>query len=135
VAENGTSREDFVRVQLDRERILRFDTNAICDFEEVAGKSVLEAVYGPTGVLTIADIRNLLWAGLRHEDDRLSRPRMGHLIEAFLMDGGRMQTLADAIASAVERSRLFQALREARDPNSPREPKSSQTSASGSANA
>ena len=114
--DNGTSREDFVRIEFDRPRILRFDTNAVCDFDDAYGKSVLEVVYGAP-VIPLGALRALLWAGLKHEDRKLSREKVGAFLEDYLVAGKSIQELADAVTEAVDRSRLFVALKGAVDPN------------------
>lgn len=129
---NGGSHDDFVRVEFDRPRILRFDTNAICDFEDVARRSIVDVVFGQER-LTLGEVRLLLWAGFKHEDPRLSRSFVGTLLENHIVAGGTVQALADAVTEAVKRSRLYIALVGAVDPNSKGEAsKASPTSASGS---
>lgn len=115
--DNGGSHEDFVRVEFDKERILRFDTNAISDFEDVVGKSIVDVVFGSER-MTLGSIRSLLWAGFKHEQPRLTRAQVGTMLEEYIVAGGTVQTLADEITAAVTRSRLFVALMGAIPPNS-----------------
>lgn len=109
---------DFVQFdELDKPRRIRFDTNAICDFDDAAGRSIMDVVFGDDR-LTTGDIRILLWAGLKWEDRRLTKERAGTLLENFIVEGGKVQELADAITEAVSKSRLFQAITaKVADPN------------------
>lgn len=109
---------DFVQFDdLDRERKIRFDSNAISEYEDFSRKSIIDVIFvQPT--LTIGDVRALLWAGLHWEEARLTRERVGLLLEDYLVNGGLLGDLAAAIRLAINRSRLFSALAAGTSPNS-----------------
>jgi len=66
-----------VLINLDRPRQIRLDTNALVTVEEVLGKpsSELQAGFG------YRELRALLWAGLRHEDRKLTLDQTGDLMD------------------------------------------------------
>lgn len=66
-----------VTVQLDHERTLRYPLNAVCRFEESAGISITAAFNTPT----MKVIRQLVWAGLIHEDPDLTVEAVGDMID------------------------------------------------------
>lgn len=72
-----------VAITLDRERNLRFDINAMCDFEDLRGRSAPEVLASPT----ISDLRAMLFVALRHEDEELTQKRVGELMTEFGLDG------------------------------------------------
>jgi hypothetical protein len=94
---------------LDKPRRLRLDMNAVCDFEDATGKTIFDAFDG--GRMSFGLARTLLWAALKHEDRRLSRERVGQLLEQYLEGGGTLAEVAEATAEAINRSRLFSALK------------------------
>ena len=74
-----------VPIQLDRPRKLRFDMDAMSEFENLEGLSILEwmANFNDKGGmgLKVKQLRALLWAGLLHEDATLTPKRTGELVE------------------------------------------------------
>lgn len=85
-----------VPIKLDRERMIFFDYNAIASFEKEVGIGLLELMTmaeektnGPMGGSAIIQVfgarylRELLWAGLLHEDERLTPKRVGALIQRY----------------------------------------------------
>lgn len=130
--ENGN--EDFVRFDdLDKPRRLRFDTNAICDFDDEARRSIIDVVFGQDRLST-GDIRLLMWAGLKWEDKRLTKERAGMLLENFIVEGGNVNDISQAITDAVAKSRLFIAISGRPDPNSKGEAKTSPTDTGSTSN-
>lgn len=74
-------------IRLDRTRIIRFNLNALAEFEDAMGMSALKAmqkVQNEDGSTTVSFklVRALLWAGLTHEDERLTLKKAGELFEA-----------------------------------------------------
>jgi len=65
----------LVPVELDRVRHLRLDCGALADAEEQTGRSYL--LQGP---MSHRDIRAILWAGLRHEDPKLTMEQVGRMV-------------------------------------------------------
>jgi hypothetical protein len=116
--ENGDTHVDFVQFDdLDKERKIRFDLNAVSEYEDFARRSIIDVVFVAPS-LTLGDVRALLWAGLKWEEPRLTRERVGLLMEDYLISGGTLGDLAAAIRLAVNRSRLFIALATGTNPNS-----------------
>jgi len=66
-----------ILIELDQPRNIRLNTNALVKVEEVLGKPLSEfgAAFG------LKEIRALLWAGLLHEDRKLSLDDVGDLID------------------------------------------------------
>lgn len=62
-------------VTLDKPRTFRLTYNTLCEAETAAGTSLL------SGRLGFNEIRAVLWAGLKHEDMKLTIARVGTLIE------------------------------------------------------
>lgn len=72
--------KNFVDIELDKPRRLLIDFNAMCSFEEAAGKAFLEFADSMTaGTASMKDVRALLWACLIHEDESLTVNRVGEL--------------------------------------------------------
>lgn len=82
-----------VPIQLDKERRLRMDFNALADFEEATGAPFSEV----TGALTITQLRALLWACLRHEDEALTVRDVGAMIHP-----GNVGQVEQAVTALVE---------------------------------
>ena len=79
-----------------RRRSLRFDLNALADFEQEVGMGIAQlmqtkAIYATT--------RALLWAGLKHEDRGLTVDRVGNLLDLYMRGGG---DLSEALSAAFQ---------------------------------
>ncbi len=83
----------MVTIQLDRERHLQFDLNAMATFEELTGKSLFKG--GSSGDMTAKDCRALLYAGLKHEDKDLTLEQVGAMITL-----DNMPDIAEVLAKA-----------------------------------
>ena len=68
-----------VKVELDRERVLRFDLNAMVDFEEASGKSVREI----SEEMPMRDFRILIWACLVADDPDLTLRDVGAIANSI----------------------------------------------------
>lgn len=68
-----------VKITLDKERILKFDLNAMVAFEEATGKSLMDGTF-ESSKMSIRDLRAMLFACLLHEDDALTEKQVGSLI-------------------------------------------------------
>ena len=69
-----------VKIDLDRERTLRFDFNALSAFEEATGRSALEPdVWNSPDARTLSA---LLWAAMLHEDESLTLKAARAMIHA-----------------------------------------------------
>lgn len=67
-----------VSIQLDRERTLLYDFNALIELEDIYG-SVTEAMSG-LEKLKVRNIRDMIWAGLLHEDENLTQKQVGKML-------------------------------------------------------
>jgi hypothetical protein len=95
-----------VPIVLDKARNLRLDVNALADADELAGKAVNEFISGER--VGIAAIRALLWAGLKHEDRKLTPTAAGDLMHAELAKGeGGVAPLVSKLREALIASGLF----------------------------
>ena len=70
-----------ITITLDKQRTLRFDLNAMCLFEEVAGKSLFDASF-QLATMTAKDLRAMLWACLQYDDPEITLEQVGALISA-----------------------------------------------------
>lgn len=76
-----------ITVNLDRERSLRYDLNAICMIEDRYNdvNEFLRSLQKPgPGMMT--KIRFLIWAGLLHEDPELTEQDVGRMIDVNNME-------------------------------------------------
>jgi hypothetical protein len=64
------------KITLDKERVIKFDLNALADVEDALGYSLAEI----GEKVSIKTMRTLLTAGLRHEDEDLTERYVGSLI-------------------------------------------------------
>ena len=92
-----------VRVELGgKERLLRFDFNAMTDFEDVMGFSLFTAVQG--GQIGFKTMRAFYWAGLRWKEKGLTLPKTGSLLQEAIDDGEDFMSLMEPINEALEAS-------------------------------
>ena len=90
----SNSNRGEVNIRLDKTRKLRFDFNALAEFEDLMGCSMIAAFQdfrdsrsGAPGV-SFKMVRAMLWAGLLHEDPKLTPREAGELLEQT--DGDEM---------------------------------------------
>lgn len=105
-----TKFHEFEKYESGRTRYLRFDVNALADFEQETGMGFAQminqkALFGGT--------RALLWAGLKFQDKALTVERVGELMGEYLRDDGvepgehNINTLMQVtLAAAVEQGAL-----------------------------
>lgn len=73
------SLKEGVKIKLaGKERLVRLGTNACVLFEEVTKKSLFDVL---SGDVQIRDVRALLWAGLLHENKKLTLEEVGDMID------------------------------------------------------
>ena len=85
-------RRNPVTIELDgRQRVLKYDLNALCLFEESTKQGVREALQE----LRMSSIRALLWAGLIHEDPLLTIEDVGK------MEFGSLRDMVAQVVSAL----------------------------------
>lgn len=68
--------DKYVEITLDKPRRLVLDLNAMVDFEKATNKSLMDMDKN----ITATDMRALLWACLRHEEETLSLHDVGKMI-------------------------------------------------------
>lgn len=83
----------------DKSRHLRYSVNALSDLEQHLGTGLAGMLM--TGRMGMGMIRGLLWAGLKHEDKRLTPAGAGELMQAWLDNGGELERLGDLIKEAL----------------------------------
>lgn len=93
-----------IPIELDKLRRLRFDINALSDFEEAMGTGIMAAMKTNMGIRAI---RTMCWAGLKWEDRGLTQERMGTILQKYLEGGGSLEVISESLARAVAESGLF----------------------------
>ena len=95
-----------VFINLDRERELELDYNAICDIEAVLGMSV---------VLVFSDLKNvgfnttraMLWGALKTKNPQIDISRTGTLLGEYLKSGKDQTYILNKLTEAINASGLF----------------------------
>jgi hypothetical protein len=91
-------------------RSLRFDVNALADFEERTGMGFSQLMHTKA---IWAGTRAMLWAGLKHEDNFLTMDRVGELMGLYVKDEKAIhnvnELLVEAMAAAQEQGAFGQA--------------------------
>lgn len=82
-----------VTIELDKARNLRYGINALVKIEELLGKPITAL---DLNNLSIADLRNIVFAGLVHEDSALTSEKVGDLIDEY----ADLTLVADKIGEA-----------------------------------
>ncbi|QQK75096.1 hypothetical protein HUG15_05745 [Salicibibacter cibarius] len=95
-----------VRVELDgEEKLLRFDFNAMADFEDVMGYGLFAAVQ--EGQIGFRTIRAFYWAGLKWKEKGLTIDRTGQILGKELNNGTDLQDLMSPIEKALTNSGII----------------------------
>jgi len=68
-----------VKITLDKERTLKLTLNAMVDFEEATGKSLMRGTF-KSSKMSPRELRVMLWACLRDEDPELTQEQVGSWI-------------------------------------------------------
>ena len=87
----------YVEIELDKPRRLMYDLNAMCAYEEKTGENMLNGL--DLKRMNAQQVRVLLWAGLTHEDTKLTLQDVGKLIT-----GKSILDLTKAVLSAWEKA-------------------------------
>ena len=87
-----------VSIRLDRMRVLKFTFNAFAEFEAMTGNSI-QGAFADSDNLGFGTMRQLLWAGLIHEDPSLTVSKVGELME--FADGSNLTEKVTAITEQV----------------------------------
>ena len=86
--------DKYTPIVLDKPRRLLLDLNAMVDFEKATGKNALQIGED----LSATDLRALLWACLRHEDELLLPGQVGAMIHA-----GNMADVAKTLTEVYQK--------------------------------
>jgi hypothetical protein len=86
-----------VKIDLDRERALRFDFNALSLFEETTGLNSLDASIWSS--LNAKSLRAMLWAALKHDDPSLTQEQVGAMLHS-----GNIGYITERITEAYKAS-------------------------------
>ncbi len=84
-------------IQADKQRRIRFDTNAFCMMEEITGKSLSEL----NDRAGIRDIRAMLFCGLFWEDDQLTLEKTGDILDIIMRRDG-LDEVTKKLGAALE---------------------------------
>lgn len=102
-----------------KKRTLRFDINALADFEQETGMGFGQLM---STRAVFATARALLWAGLKHEDRALTVEKVGSLLGKYVQAGGQIDKALTAAFEAANEQGAFgdpKAEGEVADPNAP----------------
>lgn len=98
--------------------MLKYDINALCMVEEVAGMSIVR-IFADTGNLEkLSMIRKLYWAGQSHENPKLTLSEAGEALQAELQRR-TMGEVVEEITEAMMATGIFPKEGEAPDPQKP----------------
>lgn len=87
-----------------RKRHMRFDLNALADFEQETGMGFGQLMNTKA---IFATARALAWAGLRHEDRTLSVAAVGEKLQEFLRAGGEINDVLTALFQIAKEQGAF----------------------------
>lgn len=91
----------------DKPRDLRYDFNAFCDFEAAAGFAFTNLDINKLG---LTEIRILIWAGLKHDNPKISFTEVGEIINNTLNapdTKNTFETICQDINAAIKLSGVF----------------------------
>jgi hypothetical protein len=112
--------EDFEKNEkgVIRKRNLKFDLNALADFEQMMGMGFAQLMQ-MKAVFAVA--RALLWAGLKHEDRTLTLEKVGDLLSRFMREknGSVDDVLNAAFGAALEQGAMGRAEEPESEPETP----------------
>lgn len=87
-----------------KKRFLRYDINALADFEQETGMGFGQLMATRA---VFATARALLWAGLKHEDRTLTVEKVGTLLGKYVMGGGGIDLALTAAFEAAKEQGAF----------------------------
>jgi len=85
-------------IELDKQRTMRMDLNALSDYERVTGKSIMSGGFA-LDKLAVSDVRALLWAALVQDDESLTERQVGAMLHT-----GNLTEVTAAITSLMRAS-------------------------------
>lgn len=97
-------------VKLDRERTLSYSVMAARKFKQAYGSPLYLVRFvhdGQIGLLDHDCLCHVLWAGLQHEDRKLTVDRVAELLDQYIKAGNKLKVIYEAVAEAFEASGLF----------------------------
>lgn len=97
-------------LKLDRERVLRFNVAAARKFKQLYGTPLYLVRVVKADGLEMLDhdcLCHILWAGLQHEDRRLTVDRVAELLDELLKAKRPLTEVYEAVAEAFDESGLF----------------------------
>lgn len=83
-----------VPIMLDKERTLKYDLNAFAEIEERFG--TVQKAFDELQQQKLKAVRAVLWAGLIHEDPKLTERQVGSLLSL-----GDLATILPAVTEAI----------------------------------
>lgn len=109
----------YVHIELDRHRRIRFRHNDLADLEVASGKGVGELMSGQS----FHGIRMLLAYGLRWDDNKMTPTKAGQLIDGYMEQGGTLEEVVDKILDAMRGSGYLKDATDGKEPegNAPAE--------------
>ena len=97
---------ESIPIELDKTRHIKLTFNAISHYDQFCGDNLLQTIY--TADYGVLKMRNIIWAGLIHEDDTLTMDGVGELIEIYWIGKGKtVRDLLQVIKAAVANSGLL----------------------------
>ena len=87
-------REVHIPIELDKPRTLLFDLNAFAELEERFGS--MDKAFDAMQKGSLKAARTLLWAGLLHEDAKLTERAVGSMVTL-----GNLEALMESITQAL----------------------------------
>lgn len=119
--------EQYVIIELDRRRKIRFETNSLCELESVLKLNANEILVrwmeiqanssreNVLKVLSWTEARAFLWAGFLHEDDTLTLKQVGNLFAMAKDAGAGLQSFQIIATKIIEAIFLFLTGQEGRE--------------------
>src|SRR3990172_6239048 len=90
-----------VPIEIDNKtRNLRYDMNAISDLEDRIKTSIFSLLGSER--IGFGSTRQLLWAGLRHEDKGLTLEKAGDILQRYIEAGASLASVNGSIMKALE---------------------------------
>lgn len=96
--------EKHPRTGAPRKRTMRFDINALADFEQEAGMGFGQLM--STKAL-FATARALAWAGMRHEDRGITVAAVGTKIQEYMAEGGAVDEILTELFTIAQKQGAF----------------------------
>ena len=89
-----------------KNRVIRYDYNALSDLEQAGGASI-SSLFSDQDNLGFNFIRLIIWAGLKHAEPGLTVQRAGGFIQRYIDEGGDLGILTKTFLEALQKSSAF----------------------------